>query len=265
MGVLLQRSFSTVVLLGLLAGALWWDCELGYYGLVCIFCILAAWEWRHMLLRSGKASQPNLSFLFGVAYPVLLSWSCCITKFRESALAEQVSFLIPLPLLVALAAPVLLVVVAFIREMKHPVDGSRALRSVGTTLLSFIYPVWLFSFAILALHLAYMRAGCVYPAIVMCVLWVVLVTKMADIFAYVSGFLLGGRLFSRRLIPPHQPQENVGGPPRFLGADECGGHRAGFPDVQNFRLVHNPGTGTDGMHIPHFPAFRLRGSGRVPG
>ena len=190
MGVLLQRSFSTVVLLGLLAGALWWDCELGYYGLVCIFCILAAWEWRHMLLRSGKASQPNLSFLFGVAYPVLLSWSCCITKFRESALAEQVSFLIPLPLLVALAAPVLLVVVAFIREMKHPVDGSRALRSVGTTLLSFIYPVWLFSFAILALHLAYMRAGCVYPAIVMCVLWVVLVTKMADIFAYVSGFLL---------------------------------------------------------------------------
>lgn len=201
MGVLVQRSFSTVVLLGLLAGALWWDCELGYYGLVCIFCILAAWEWRHMLLRSGKASQPNLSFLFGVAYPVLLSWSCCITKFRESALAEQVSFLIPLPLLVALAAPVLLVVVAFIREMKYPVDGSRALRSVGTTLLSFIYPVWLFSFAILALHLAYMRAGYVYPAIVMCVLWVVLVTKMADIFAYVSGFLLGGRLFSRRLIP----------------------------------------------------------------
>lgn len=207
MGVLLQRSFSTVVLLGLLAGALWWDCELGYYGLVCIFCILAAWEWRHMLLRSGKASQPNLSFLFGVAYPVLLSWSCCITKFRESALAEQVSFLIPLPLLVALAAPVLLVVVAFIREMKHPVDGSRALRSVGTTLLSFIYPVWLFSFAILALHLAYMRAGCVYPAIVMCVLWVVLVTKIADIFAYVSGFLLGGRLFSRRLIPHISPKK----------------------------------------------------------
>ncbi|MCI9205120.1 MAG: phosphatidate cytidylyltransferase [Akkermansia muciniphila] len=207
MGVLLQRSFSTVVLLGLLAGALWWDCELGYYGLVCIFCILASWEWRHMLLRSGKASQPNLSFLFGVAYPVLLSWSCCITKFRESALAEQVSFLIPLPLLVALAAPVLLVVVAFIREMKHPVDGSRALRSVGTTLLSFIYPVWLFSFAILALHLAYMRAGYVYPAIVMCVLWVVLVTKMADIFAYVSGFLLGGRLFSRRLIPHISPKK----------------------------------------------------------
>ena len=69
MGVLVQRSFSTVVLLGLLAGALWWDCELGYYGLVCIFCILAAWEWRHMLLRSEKKSLPaelELSFRSGV-------------------------------------------------------------------------------------------------------------------------------------------------------------------------------------------------------
>lgn len=91
--------------------------------------------------------------------------------------------------------------------MKYPVDGSRALRSVGTTLLSFIYPVWLFSFAILALHLAYMRAGYVYPAIVMCVLWVVLVTKMADIFAYVSGFLLGGRLFPAGSFPTSAPRK----------------------------------------------------------
>ena len=207
MGVLLQRSFSTVVLLGLLAGALWWDRELGYYGLVCIFCILASWEWRHMLLRSRKASQPNLSFLFGAAYPVLLSWACYVTKFREIAPTENAPFLIPLPLLVALAAPVLLVVISFIREMKYPVVGIRALRSVGTTLLSFIYPGWLFAFAILALHLAYMRVGYVYPSIVMCVLWVILVTKMADIFAYVSGFLLGGRIFSRRLIPHISPKK----------------------------------------------------------
>lgn len=207
MGVLLQRLLSTVILLGLLAGVLWWDHELGYYGLVCIFCILAAWEWRHMLLRSGKASQPNLGFFFGAAYPVLLSLACYGTKFREDAPALEALLLIPLPLLAALAAPVLLVVISFIREMKRPVVGSRALRSVGTTLLSFIYPGWLFAFAILALHLAYMRVGYVYPAIVMCVLWGILVTKMADMFAYVSGFLLGGRIFSRRLIPHISPKK----------------------------------------------------------
>lgn len=207
MGVLLQRLFSTVVLLGLLAGALWWDNELGYYGLVCIFCILAAWEWRHMLLRSRKASQPNLSFFFGAAYPVLLSLACWTTKFPQTVSVLETPFLIPLPLLLALGAPVLLVVISFIREMKNPVVGSRALRSVATTLLSFIYPGWLFAFTILALHLAYMREGVVYPSIVMCVLWVILVTKLADIFAYVSGFLLGGRFFSRRLIPHISPKK----------------------------------------------------------
>ena len=206
MGVLLKRSFSTVILLGLLAGALWWDSELGYYGLVCIFCILSAWEWRHMLLRSRKASQPNLSFFFGAAYPVLLSLACWMTKFRATATLQEGPFLIPFPLMLALGAPVLLVVISFIREMKNPVVGSRALRSVAT-LLSFIYPGWLFAFTILALHLAYMRVGYVYPAIVMCVLWVILVTKLADIFAYVSGFLLGGRFFSRRLIPHISPKK----------------------------------------------------------
>ncbi len=207
MGVLLKRSFSTVILLGLLAGALWWDSELGYYGLVCIFCILSAWEWRHMLLRSRKASQPNLSFFFGAAYPVLLSLACWMTKFRATATLQEGPFLIPFPLMLALGAPVLLVVISFIREMKNPVVGSRALRSVATTLLSFIYPGWLFAFTILALHLAYMRVGYVYPAIVMCVLWVILVTKLADIFAYVSGVLLGGRFFSRRLIPHISPKK----------------------------------------------------------
>lgn len=207
MGVLLKRSFSTVILLGLLAGALWWDSELGYYGLVCIFCILSAWEWRHMLLRSRKASQPNLSFFFGAAYPVLLSLACWMTKFRATATLQEGPFLIPFPLMLALGAPVLLVAISFIREMKNPVVGSRALRSVATTLLSFIYPGWLFAFTILALHLAYMRVGYVYPAIVMCVLWVILVTKLADIFAYVSGFLLGGRFFSRRLIPHISPKK----------------------------------------------------------
>lgn len=206
MGVLLQRSFSTVVLLGLLAGALWWDNELGYYGLVCIFCILASWEWRHMLLRSRKASQPNLSFFFGAAYPVLLSLGCWMTKFRAGAMQEG-PFLTPFPMLLALGAPVLLVVISFIREMKNPVVGSRALRSVATTLLSFIYPGWLFAFTILALHLAYIEAGSVFPAIVMCVLWVILVTKLADIFAYVSGFLLGGRFFTRKLIPHISPKK----------------------------------------------------------
>ena len=157
MRVLFQRLFSTFVLLGLLAGALVWNREAGYYGLVCIFCILTAWEWRHMLIRSGKAGQARLSFLFGTAYPVLLSVACFFNKFRLTMRDEF--RMMPDPLLLVVAAPVILVVVAFIREMNRPIVGSRALRSVATTLLSFIYPGWLFAFAIPAIHLGYLEAG----------------------------------------------------------------------------------------------------------
>lgn len=208
MGVLLQRTASTLILLGLLAGALWWNREPGYYGLVCVFCILTAWEWRHMLIRSGKAAQANLSFLFGSAYPVLLSLVCYEAKFESAGFFYGYNALVFLnPLLLALAAPVILVIAAFIREMRHPVTGSRALRSVAATLLSFVYPGWLFAFAIPALHLAYMREEVDNPFIVMCVLWVILVTKMSDIFAYVSGLLLGGRFFTRKLIPHISPKK----------------------------------------------------------
>lgn len=202
--VLMQRSASTLILLGVLAGILAWNHEAGYYGLVCVFCALTAWEWRYMLLRSGKTAQADLSFWFGALYPVLLSVACYLSKgpFPPSG-----SGLFPAPLLLVPAAPVILVVAAFIREMGRPLVGSRALRSVAATLLSFIYPGWLFAFAIPAIYLAYMRGGSVYSPIIMAVLWVILMTKMADMFAYVSGFLLGGRFFSRRLIPHISPKK----------------------------------------------------------
>lgn len=205
MRVLLQRFISTLILLGLLSGILAWNHEAGYYGLVCILCILTAWEWRYMLLSSGKAAQANWSFFFGAGYPVLLSLACYTSKFHS--FLPWGGHLFPAPFLIVLAAPVLLVVTAFIREMRHPVTGSRALRSVAATLLSFMYPGWLFAFAIPALYLAYMKDGSVNSSIIMCVLWVVLVTKMSDIFAYVSGFLLGGRFFSRKLIPHISPKK----------------------------------------------------------
>ena len=41
----------------------------------------------------------------------------------------------------------------------------------------------------------------------MMVLWVILVTKMTDIFAYVSGLLLGGKFFTKKLIPHISPKK----------------------------------------------------------
>lgn len=202
--VLRQRSLSTCVLLALLAGALLWNHEIGYYGLVCLFCILTSWEWRHMLLHSGKAGRPNLLFVFGSLYPLALSLVCYGAKIDAQG---SMLHAIGLPLLVLIAAPALLVIWAFILELKRPLVGSRSMRSVATTLLGFIYPVWLFALAIPAIHLAYMQQGFVAPGTVMLVLWVILVTKMSDIFAYVSGFLAGGRFFARKMIPHISPKK----------------------------------------------------------
>ena len=150
--------------------------------------------------------------------------------------------MMPDPLLLVVAAPVILVVVAFIREMNRPVVGSRALRSVATTLLSFIYPGWLFAFAIPAIHLGYLEAGAESPRIVMMVLWVILVTKMTDIFAYVSGLLLGGKFFTKKLIPHISPKKTWEG---IIGS---------------WLLTNAAGIGH-----PHFYSGRLWGFGGLPG
>lgn len=209
MQVLKQRLFSTVILLGLLVGVLCWNHELGYYGLVSIFCMFTAWEWRYMLKQSGKAGQYNLAFVFNFLYPPLLSLACYFSKDPE--LIEGGLYILPLPFILIIFAPALLVVIAFIREMQHEIVGSRALRSVATTLLSFIYPCWLFALAIPSIYLGYMQAGQVSAFIVPLVLWVVLVTKMSDIFAYVSGICCGGKFIKRKLIPHISPKKTYEG------------------------------------------------------
>ncbi len=196
--VFLQRTFSTVVLLGILAGVLIWNHEVGYYGLISLFCVLTAWEWRHMIKVSGKAGQANVAFWAGALYPVFLSVLCCCIDDNGA-----------LPHHCVMLAPAVVAIVAFIIEMKNQIEGSRSLRSVATTVLSFIYPGWMFSFAILAIYEGFgVNTGAVgQPFMVGLILWVVLVTKMSDIFAFVSGFMVGGRFFERKLIPHISPKK----------------------------------------------------------
>ncbi len=202
--VFLQRTFSTVLLLGILAGVLVWNNAIGYYGLISLFCVLTAWEWRHMIKVSGKAGQANYAFIAGAIYPIALS-VLCYTMGRD---AEVMGIM---PQQFVLIAPVVVAIISFILEMKNPIEGSRALRSVATTVLSFIYPGWMFSFAILAIFQGFWFNATMgaldQPFVVKIILWVVLVTKMSDIFAFVSGFMLGGRFFERKLIPHISPKK----------------------------------------------------------
>ncbi len=189
-----KRAFSSLILIALLAAVVLWADMWAFRMLVCLFCILTAWEWSRMFHLSGKPGQPWLSFSFGAVYPVILSFVCAGAE--GSAMTVSMAF--------APLAVIALAIVSFCWEMRRVIVGTRSLRAVGNTVLSFLFPVWMFSFAIPVMEMAPPKGiwtGLPYG--VMVVLWVVLFTKATDIFAYLSGMLTGGRIFKDRKLIPH--------------------------------------------------------------
>lgn len=206
----LERGFSTVILLGLLGGAVAWNSPLGYAVLVCLLCNLTSYEWYNMQRERGAESNRALSLIAGMIYPWLMAAGMLLCSDSSEGITIN-SPEGPATLWldnifnfhgVALGVLVLFVLVAFFCEL-YRMDykgstGAQALSSMGITILSFVYPVWLFAFALCALE---------SPTSIYNLLWLVLVTKMSDIWAYVSGVLLGGRFIKRRFSPVVSPKK----------------------------------------------------------
>lgn len=185
----LERGFSTVVLLSLLGGAVAWNEPIGYAVLICVLCNLTSWEWFNML--KGTNANRWLSLICGLIYPwlfALISGGC--------EMSHQISTE------VALGFLVLYVLLAFCGQLfrmdYRGRSGAEMLDGMGLTLLSFVYPVWMFAFALTCLRSEeYINA----------MLWLVLFTKMSDIWAYVSGVLMGGKFFTRKFSPSVSPKK----------------------------------------------------------
>lgn len=183
----LERGFSTIVLLSLLGGAVAWNEPIGYAVLICVLCNLTSWEWFNML----KGTQANrvLALVFGLVYPWLLA-ACALCPQGPMG----VDFMT-----IALGVLVLYTLVAFCGQLfrmdYRGKTGAEMLDGMGLTLLAFVYPVWMFSFVLNGLQN-------IWP-----MLWLILFTKMSDIWAYVSGVLLGGKFFSRKFSPCVSPKK----------------------------------------------------------
>ena len=185
----LERGFSTVVLLSLLGGAVAWNEPIGYAVLICVLCNLTSWEWFNML----KSTSANrwLSLISGIIYPWLLALICAGSeKSYQQGTAVALGFL------------VLYVLLAFCGQLfrmdYRGKSGAEMLDGMGLTLLSFVYPVWMFAFALTCLR---------SEELIYTMLWLVLFTKMSDIWAYVSGVLMGGRFFTRKFSPCVSPKK----------------------------------------------------------
>ncbi len=188
MKTFLERGLSTIVLLGLLGGAVAWNEPIAYGVLICIFCNLTTVEWFNMLKeRKNEANRP-LVLTAGLAYPWLMAAIALAAPGMMTGL-ELIMF--------ALAALILYTLLAFFCELFRMDycgrSGAQALSSMGITLLSFIYPVWLFAFSFCFLD---------SQESISMLLWLILVTKMSDIWAYCSGVLLGGKIFGERRFSP---------------------------------------------------------------
>lgn len=193
-GVFWKRALSTVVLLAVLMSVLFFGGAWGVRALICIVCALTSWEWFRMLKISGRPAQPWLSLFHGALYPVAMSFICASESFFASYFAASL----------AAFAIIGLAIISFTWEMRRTIVGSRSLRSVSTTILSFIFPVWMFAACIPLLETSKnvpipgaMTFG------VKVVLWVFLYTKFVDIFAYLSGVVAGGRIFKGKKLIPH--------------------------------------------------------------
>ena len=195
---LLERGFSTIVLLSLLGGTVAWNEPIGYAGLICVLCNLTSWEWFNML--KGTNANRVLSLVCGLIYPWLLA-AICLMPVRDIGGDITVGMLdggIP----VALGCLVLYTLLAFCGQLfrmdYRGKTGAEMLEGMGMTLLSFVYPVWMFSFALTCVD----SQGSIWM-----MLWLVLFTKMSDIWAYMSGIMLGGKFITRKFSPCVSPKK----------------------------------------------------------
>lgn len=196
-----KRLFSTVVLLAVLGGAVAWDSEYGYAALICIFCNMTTIEWYRMLRERREECCRWLVLLGGLVYPWALAVAYfCRIGISENAWAMRIpgaSEMCDVPVVALVAYALVAFFVQLWRMDYRGLSAQRALSGLGLTLLAFVYPVWMFAFAI-----------CLIGRDPMPLLALIIVTKLSDIWAYVSGVLLGRRFISRPFSPVVSPKKS---------------------------------------------------------
>ncbi len=202
----LKRLFSTVLLLLLLGGALWWNSPVGYGLLICLLCNLTSWEWFCMTRAHRDEVCRPLALGAGLLYPWLMFGAVLLDIHTHHQLetGNINSFVFPFDFsATALGILVLYTLIVFFcglfRMDYRGKSGAQALAGAGLGILGFIYPVWLFAFSLSALT---------NQESIWTLLWLVLVTKLSDIFAYLCGVSLGGRFIHRRFSPVVSPKKS---------------------------------------------------------
>ena len=196
----LRRGFSTLILIALLLFVYKMQSAWLYVGLVSLVCVICACEWKMMLKEANiKVSAPFI-LLINLIYPLFLG---------AAFLCQNVVVLTPL--VVTLIIPAFVLIFAFCWELRKQVEGEKSLLALLGNLLAFLYPTWMFSFGFFLLFLSVQPSGASLELGVRLLFWVLLVTKIMDMGAYISGSLFG----KHKMIPHISPNKTWEG---FWGA-----------------------------------------------
>ena len=201
MTTLIPRLISSAILIALVVATLFWFPLWAYALVILWFVTTALYEFFTMVRHRGILVHRPLSITLGVIFTALVAWRSLVEPG-----------LVPTPIIGPGATAIswmwdifwpATIVIIFIRQFTRQ-NTFEALGGLATTLFGLAYIAALFS------YLFYIRTT--YPQQgKWLVCFLILVTKMGDIGAYVMGNLLGRHTLVARI----SPRKTVEG---FLGA-----------------------------------------------
>ena len=178
------RFITTIVLWSIALLIAFSGHEFLFYALICVFGLIALWEFYSML---DHRDLPNFKITGMICGAVMLVGS--FYYFAKMGPAGSYDF--------ELAVLLFFLLTVFGRQMFARLRQDEPLQTMAYTLFGLLYVLWLFNFTTKILYLTPRASNGVVTG-QFYVLYLIAVTKFSDMGAYLTGSLIG-----RHLMTPH--------------------------------------------------------------
>lgn len=195
--VFILRFLSTIVLWTVALSIAFSGFELGFWGLISAFGLVALWEFYSML---DQRRLPNFKVTGLVCGAALFVGS--FYYFSRWGIARSYDF--------ETAVLLFMLLTMFTRQMFDSLRDDAPLQTMAYTLFGLLYVVWLFNFMTKILYVVPRSPSGAVMGQFYC-LYCIAITKFSDMGAYITGSLIG----KHPLIPHISPKKTREG---FLGA-----------------------------------------------
>jgi phosphatidate cytidylyltransferase len=195
--VFVLRFLSTIVLWSVALVIAFSGYELAFHLLICLFGLVALWEFYGMLDHKGL---PNFKIVGMICGAVMLAGS--FYYFSRMGPARSYDF--------ELAVLLFFLLTVFTRQMFAALRDDEPLQTMAYTLFGLLYVLWLFNFMTKIVYLIPRSSNGAVMGQFYC-LYLIVVTKFSDMGAYLVGSVIG----RHQMIPHISPKKTWEG---FAGA-----------------------------------------------